>query len=277
MHPISLIHIISFATLLSRCGECMRLKRGGALTFQNISWYHFPKTGGTTMRSLLYKVSKLEGYNLTTVYGIPNECEMIPFSCHVGKAPYISYGHERDPFTKSKGDTLRIMMIRDPLSWLISRMQHEVRKMKTSDLKMSAALIQFGPRYFNFLGDEIRVEVMRWFNFLVKPPGKGLTTPLDYYRLLEAIGQEFRERTLILTTEHYEQSLALLARVFDTPHFQPPRTQEQSLPRINEAFEWQQEGKMASAEELKQLSHLLEAHMAVYHLALQEFHRQTEV
>jgi hypothetical protein len=227
------------------------------------------------MRSLLHKVSKLEGFNLTTVYGLADECEKIPFSCNVGKAPFISYGHEREPFMKYDSRTLRIMMIRDPLSWLISRMQHEVRKTKSSDLKMSAAMIQFGPRYFNFLGDQSRAEVMRWFNLLAKPPAKAPSLPIDYVSLLDSIDQEFREHTFVLTTEHFERSLAMLAQVFDSPHFQPPRPQDQSLPRINEAFEWQQEGGVASAEELKLVSRLLEAHMAIYQLALNEFFRQS--
>ena len=252
----------------------MTLERGEALKFQEISWYHFPKTGGTTMRSLLHQVAVAQNYNMTTAYGLKDECTNLPFSCNIGTKPFISYGHLREPYILSDQRLLRIMMIREPHSWLVSRMQHETRKQNGESLGLTAALIKFGPRYFNFLPDDSRERAMRWFNHLVRSDKNSAAISIEgTWELLQSIELDFRSRTFVLTMEYYADSLRLLAAAFDSPRFLPS-SNGVSLPKVNEAFTWQASEPAGSLEELKQLSRLLEVHNAIYNLALREFFRQ---
>ena len=232
------------------------------------------------MRSLIYRVSQLEGYNLSSAYGLSDECTKIPFACLSGTRAFITYGHVRDPFTATSQKKLRIMMIRDPLSWLFSRIQHEIRKTKSSSLTATSAIVQFGPKYFNFLPDDLRSEVMQWFNRLVKPAAIKSTVKVSPPSgLLNRVETELRDSIFVLSTEHYQESLGLLSFAFDSKHFQPTDTggdNSKNFPMINEAFDWQQSASAATYAEMKQLSRLLEAHNAIHQLALREFFRQQE-
>lgn len=61
-----------------------RPPRGIGLQFRRVLWYHFPKTGGTSMRFLLHGFCRQHNLNLTAHYGLPDECAT-PFACHSGE------------------------------------------------------------------------------------------------------------------------------------------------------------------------------------------------
>jgi hypothetical protein len=115
---------------------------------------------------------------------------------HTGSGVYFTYGHVRDNFIAyahshthahthtHEQKTLYVMMIREPLSWLLSRHQHTVRKMHThahahTDIKSMSkrqrqkhiqqlpslvdTAVQYGDKYFNFLPDTERAVASEWF------------------------------------------------------------------------------------------------------------------
>jgi hypothetical protein len=272
--------------------EALVLRHGEGNNYHNIVWYHFPKTGGTTMRSYLFKFCNENSYNLTTSYGIMNECETIPYSCHHGNKLYFIYGHDREPFiapTSPKVKRLKIMMLRDPLSWLTSRIQHEMRKNKNLNKPMSFlnAIIQFGPKYFNFLDDSARQSAMKIFHRLVKASSSSSSSlqisplPIDssYSLLLSQVESLFQQEIFVLQNSYYSESLEMLSKIFNSSFLMVSNDSNPTPPsqlRLNEAFESQESYSMGTLSDIKKLNILLELHNQIYHLSLKEFIRQRD-
>jgi hypothetical protein len=59
------------------------LTHAAALHYPIVRWYHFPKTGGTSLRLRLHRFCRLARHNLTAHYGLSDECGL-PFACHQG-------------------------------------------------------------------------------------------------------------------------------------------------------------------------------------------------
>ena len=133
--------LVSASPPPSGAGASASFKRGEGLQFSRVLWYHFPKTGGTTMRFMLHNFCKAKGLNLTSWYGLENGCHAVKRSCHVGKRVYFEYGHQIPDFdvydsllAPTKSSTLPlpsrrlfVFMIREPLAWVLSRKQHAIR------------------------------------------------------------------------------------------------------------------------------------------------------
>lgn len=253
------------------------------------------------MRSLLYKLCQEKNYNLTTSYGLKNECQTIPFSCNKGKNLYFIYGHDRDIFINNKPQTLKITMLRDPLSWLISRIQHEMRKNKNinSQLTFSEAIINFGTKYFNFLNDNLRIHVIRMFNRLVKLTSTDSSYSLlnskltknsfnlSYTLLLNEIESQFQNEIFVLQNSYYPESLQMLSLIFNASFISGGDGKNQKLDSIattnkdevvhlNEAEKKQDQSSMGTLADLKKLNMLLEIHNEIYYISLREFKRQQE-
>jgi hypothetical protein len=250
------------------------------------------------MRSLLYKFCVNNNFNLSTAYGVENECQNIPFSCHSGQKLFFLYGHDREPFIKrsSSSSSLKITMLRDPLSWLTSRIQHEMRKNKKLQLQQQSssavswtnAIIQFGPKYFNFFDDSTRDLALKVFHRLVKSSslsslsGPAIVSPLSmdssYITLLTRIENLFQQEIFILQNSYYSESLDLLSKLFDSNFLNQTSSasfpSSTSQPRLNEAFESQETSSMGSLSDIKRLNILLELHNQIYYLSLKEFLRQ---
>lgn len=130
------------------------------------------------MRSILHRVCQINRFNMTTAYGLSDECLNLPFACHSGNDHYFVYGHVRDYFV-SENPALRIMMIRNPLAWLISRIQHEKRKSGNQiGLNLASAAVNFGGKYLNFLPDDLRTDALKWFNRRIKSSTSPISTGL---------------------------------------------------------------------------------------------------
>lgn len=274
------------------------LRSGEGRNFHDIIWYHFPKTGGTTMRSLLYQFCQDNSYNLTTSYGLSDECNTLPFSCHIGNQLYFLYGHDRTPFIQPNPNvdsssessrtgigaktTLKITMLRDPLSWLTSRIQHEMRKNKQftkQTMSFENAIIQFGPKYFNFLDDYTRQLCLKIFNRLIKSFSSSnsiSSLPIDniYSILLHRLQIIFQQDIFVLQNSYYPESLELLSKLFNNTFGNNTRTSSQ--PYLNEAFDYQDQSSMGTLGDLKRLNILLELHNHIYYISLQEFIRQRD-
>jgi hypothetical protein len=238
------------------------------------------------MRSLLYKFCEKNHFNLTTAYGLENECQNIPFSCHSGQTLFFIYGHDREPFLQKSStqsttsSSLKITMLRDPLSWLTSRIQHEMRKNKKlqqqqqSPVSWTNAVIQFGPKYFNFFDDSTRDLALKVFHRLVKS-GSSTISPLStdssYTKLLVKIETLFQQEIFVLQNSYYSESLDLLSKLFETNF-----VNQTSPSRLNEAFESQETSSMGSLSDIKRLNILLELHNQIYYLSLKEFLRQRD-
>ena len=71
------------------------LPYGVGLRFRQVFWYHFPKTGGTSMRFLLHSYCRHAHMNLSSYYGLEgeNECATIPFSCHSVTGEHAVHSH----------------------------------------------------------------------------------------------------------------------------------------------------------------------------------------
>jgi len=246
--------------------------------YDEVYWYHFPKTGGTTMRSLLYRVCVREDFNLTAAYGLTDECS-VPFSCHKGRGVRITYGHLRDGYVSPPSNrVLRVIMLREPVGWLASRAQHETRKTGRSGGSLAAQAVAHGGKYFNFLRDDLRLQAMRWFNRLIKSVDDG-SAARDMVDFLDTVERHFKEETLVLLTERFEDSLLLLTEAFGTSFYSEEYVQHQGrkgVQRLNGAFDSQENASAGSLSELKRAAILLEVHSAIYSLALREFFRQRQ-
>jgi len=151
------------------------------------------------MRFLLHSFCRNTHLNMTSYYGLPDECNETPFACTAGSQVYFTYGHVRDHFvsyavqaapasvsfppsplpgTSPSDRTLYVFMVREPMSWLLSRHQHSIRKMQVNLKTMTKrqrqkhlqqlpslvdTAVQFGAKYFNFLPDAERDAAVAWF------------------------------------------------------------------------------------------------------------------
>jgi hypothetical protein len=164
---------------------------------------------------------------MTTAYGLSDECLNLPFACHSGNDHYFVYGHVRDYFV-SENPALRIMMIRNPLAWLISRIQHEKRKSGNQiGLNLASAAVNFGGKYLNFLPDDLRTDALKWFNRRIKSSTSPISTGFDssillFDSILQRVELYFQTKVLVLDAAHYSESLLLLAHVFNTSSFLEP-------------------------------------------------------
>lgn len=245
------------------------------------------------MRSYLYQFCLDNSYNLTSSYGVRDECDMIPYSCHHGDQLYFIYGHDRKPFLDPTiPKKLKIMMLRDPLSWLTSRIQHEMRKNKNIKEPMSFlnGIIQFGPRYFNFLEEPTRLLAMQIFHRLIKASSSSSSSststlqisplPIDssYSLLLSQVESLFQQEIFILQNSYYSESVEMLSKIFNKSFMTRTElnTTSPSQLRLNEAFTSQENHSMGTLSDIKKLNILLELHNQIYYLSLKEFIRQRD-
>jgi hypothetical protein len=262
------------------------------------------------MRQVIHRYCVNQGYNMTTNYGVTNECEVIPFSCVNGNNMYFLYGHYREDFIKTSHDSLHIIMLRDPLSWILSRIQHEIRKsvknnkdkslMVNKTFEIHASIASFGGKYFNFL-DQMNYDLSSLLFKLtlqtsvgadnqnkaldmkiIKPylSNEDLSTSSTHkYNLLELqtilsshIEYLFAKNTVVLLTEYYTESMQILDNIFQTKHF--TSFQNGQLNKLNEAFEWQGKAIAGTYDELKIVPKLLQIQYVIYDAAMREFRNQ---
>eukprot|EP01041_Mallomonas_annulata_P007826 gene7826-16002_t len=307
------LNSIIYITIFPVMAESILLARGQARNFTQIKWYHFPKSGGTTIRKRLHEMCQREGFNLTTNYGgLRDECSVIPFSCNKGKDVYIVYGHKQENAEFSSGNELNILMLREPLSWLLSRIQHgnrKTQKLKTNDKKdngntvsIVSAMHTYSGKYLMYTDTITKTLLMRWYEEArrdVMGNRSGLssstssTTTLDSSSSSSSSGSAMRRHlevtrrlqtlmrgnTLVLVMEHFEQSLRLLAHAFDSLSMLPvtnTNTASSTGDRQNQAMDWQEKVSVGSYSELKAVSRLLAPHQTLYQAAYDEFLRELE-
>lgn len=179
---------------------------------------------------------------MTTYYGVHDECNVIPHSCVKGSGSYFSYGHDRSTFLEDSSSTLHIIMLRDPLSWILSRIQHEIRKSNNDKIKIEllSAIATFGSRYFNFMNDQnLKLANSLFKNLIQSQSSEGsMSIPLQdgfnkqilsQLHLIESIENNFQSNILVLITEYYHESIILLDYIFNTTVFSFNAIQEKEL------------------------------------------------
>lgn len=79
VHPLPVSHSASLNP------HTQHIPRGVGLQYPRVLWYHFPKTGGTSMRYLLHGFCQQTHLNMTSYYGLLDECNGTPFACNTGE------------------------------------------------------------------------------------------------------------------------------------------------------------------------------------------------
>lgn len=257
------------------------LFRGQARNFTSIRWYHFPKSGGTTLRKRVYIMCQKEGFNMTSNYanyGMKDECKTMSFSCTKGNKVYIAYGHKNEEAEFLTPGTLNIIMLRKPLSWLLSRIQLADRQSKNVSSLINA-IHKFTPKYFMYTDSKTNRLLMDWYEKIRKDVSSsetnGTTSFVSTHQLLavsRSLHDLLQKNTLVLVTEQYARSMRLLSYIFDTNYLIP----ETSIDILNRAFDRQQDVSVGSYAEMKTLSSLLTPHDLFYYAAYEEFLRELE-
>lgn len=273
------------------------LQYGEGAKFNSVVWYHFPKTGGTSMRKLVHKFCKVKGFNMSSVYGTERKNDL---ENNEGTKPYFTYGHNSLftsydtstlPFNGieyRRNDILYIFMIRSPLPWMISRHQHYLRKVESNSRtpNFMESLISFGQEYFRFLDPRHRTLVDSWFEKLIKrelleserrsvsrvePDLDDLNrsdSPVGIVATLDNLLFDRRKQNVVvLIQEYYKESLEILDHVFGTNHFS-----SSSRYRYNTVRESQdKDSALGSVADVEAAMRLLEMHQALYYLCMQHF------
>ena len=267
----------------------------------------FHGLGGTTMRRMVYHFARNSGYNMTTIYGLNNECQSVPFSCNIGEKVNIIYGHRNENIPFFQNNTLHVVMIREPLSWLLSRIQHDHRKRGNNNyprkinnemminksnfndhIASSEGIIhrlqKFSPKYLMYARSRVRVKLEKWFQELHGHYFRDDNHPRPYNfnankiaTTLKDLENDFRQqKLLVLITEHYSKSLQLLGYVFNSSLFNGYSNDAKNNYISNAASSKQNTQSVGTYQELKQLNYLLSPHLALYHAAFREFIRQLD-
>ena len=107
------------------------------------------------MRKLLYEASISSGYNLSSSYGLDDNC-VLPNSCVRGDQLFLVFGHaiDVDKVVRSQSDIL-ISTFREPLSWILSRWKHAYKFNNEKNSLLQAAK-DYGSKYFNFADTETK-------------------------------------------------------------------------------------------------------------------------
>jgi hypothetical protein len=236
------------------------------------------------MRKLLYDVAKISDYNLSSSYGLRNNCE-IPNSCVEGERLFITYGHALDG-EKLNGRRIGVSMLREPMDWLISRYKFEL-KMNRNNLAPASlveAAIEFGPRYFAFFDAPTRVALNGAFSRLVRTQhGEDAQLRLspDVKRDIDDIVIKtkslWESSVIILIYSEYDASIYLMAELLGNPVFKSIYDKKYKGIRINSAADTpvlRAIGLNQSSLDYLGAKSLLQLHYVLYQLAVSEFHRE---
>lgn len=251
------------------------------------------------MRGIVHKFCRERNYNMTGNYDTSSAFgrKTNDNTRHAGTRPHFIYGHSSADFSRyadipresgsgGGGDELYVFMVRNPMSWMVSRHQHHLRKHDDAR-SFVKSVVEFGREYFVFLDPtnrnlsnayfsrSVNHELSRSVTSDVIADGSltGLVwdeTPVGIAKSLEGLmfGRP-KARVVVLVQDYYTESLAMLDHVFDTDHFSTS-----SSYRHNTAREGQDKGvALGTVEELLAVNRLLEVHQAVYHLCLEKFLR----
>jgi hypothetical protein len=235
------------------------------------------------MRSHLHNFCVTNSYNMVSSYETESPCQRIPYSCNNGSKLYFHYGHDRAQFfsksstSSSTKKSLKIVMLREPLSWLTSRLQHNMRGKGGSPMSLQEAMTLFGMEYFGFFDDSIGDLIQKRFHQIVNSsstsPSSSFPSPSSSYsQTLDRIDSYFQKEVFILQYSYYSKSMNSLSKIFSNT-FVPSSS---SALHLNPAYGAQQGHSMGTLAEVKLFNTLLELHNQVYYLSLREFYRQSE-
>lgn len=246
----------------------LHVRRGKARKIKHVHWYHFPKSGGTTLRQILHDVCVNEGFNMTTLYGLPNEHTSLPNCCAIGHNVNFLYGHAIPPLDFSD-NTLRIIMLRDPLSWIISRYQYHSKSIPNSAIRsLPDAIIQWGSIYFKYFDVETTKVLNGWFDRqkTLISGADAASVMMIAHRAQSRIDNIFEHSMVVLINEYFQESLEYLNFLYDTTHFTSSLKESR-----NTATSQDLATPIGTAHEIKTAMQLLQPHYAVYNTAMKYF------
>jgi len=247
------------------------LLRSDRFPFQYVLFGHVPKTGGTSMRSILQTLSGSRHQSVQVCYNdvacsasVNGKLSTLP---HITKftrqdsTNQIVYGHGvQEDFATHWGldgsHAARVIMMRDPIHLIASRYHHGVRA-KTPGFH--------GVSFDDFVhGDMCENVILNYVHFVLADFG-----PADMAHLTSLINylQGVRNSTnvLFLRTENYKASVNRLARFLGAS---PSEEQQLPLPTLNAASkEYELELKKSSFARLQTMCKPLQL---VYDLAVEQ-------
>lgn len=229
--------------------------------------------GGTLMRKLLFEVSKYNGFNLSSSYGIAadRDCS-IPDSCVKGNSLSITYGHAIDVSKVQKQNGILISMFRDPMSWLISRWKHGQRFQK-SNYTLTEAALAYGAKYFNFADPESVKELVDLFHRnAVGDSIESLKKPISV--VFGRLSYFFQNRCVVLLYERYDDSVYHIGSLLGTENMKVLYNSKYKNMSVNSAPREGDPFASISSEEIERVKKLLRFHIKIYEAAVSEFNQQ---
>lgn len=211
---------------------------------------------------------------MTTLYGLPNEHAILPNCCTQGKHIHFLYGHAIPPLDLSD-DVLRIIMFRDPLSWIISRYQYHTKSVSNSAIRsLPEAVAQWGSIYFKYFDVETTKALNMWFDRQKASVSGGEAASIlsVAHRAQSRIDSIFEHSMVTLINEYFEESLEHLNFMYGTTHFTSSLKESRNTATSQDLLK-----PIGTAQEVKTAMQLLQPHYAVYNTAMKFFMERVRV